>query len=186
MLLYDVHKNNKGFTLIEIITVVIIIGVLASIAAPNLLGMLNQARVKEGMNQIEGAIKETQRLAMRRGKTCKIKFVEKTIDGKSRETINVVESTDAGEAGADYSGCLLSERILPAGVLVDSALAKIGFSGKGNTIDDSAKTIDNGEGTIVITHDGTNTQKCVQIEGLLGNVVSGDYDDTATPKCQAK
>ena len=182
MLLYDVHKNNKGFTLIEIITVVIIIGVLASIAAPNLLGMLNQARVKEGMNQIEGAIKETQRLAMRRGKTCKIKFVTQTIDGKSRETINVVENTDAGETvpAGFYNGCLLEQRILPIDVSVNAGtLTKIGFSGKGNTID-------NGEGTIVITHDGTNTQKCVQIEGLLGNVVSGDYDDTATPKCQAK
>ena len=182
MLLYDAHKNNKGFTLIEVITVVIIIGVLASIAAPNLLGMLYQARVKEGLNQVESAIKETQRLAMRRGKTCKIKFVEKTIDGQSRETINVVESTDAGEtvAAGFYNGCLLNERILPIDVSVDAGtLTKIGFSGKGNTID-------NGEGTIVIAHNSTNTQKCVQIEGLLGNVIAGDYDDTAIPQCQAK
>ena len=182
MLLYDAHKKDTGFTLIEIITVVIIVGVLAAIAAPNFLGMLNQTRVKDGLSQVEGAIRETQRLAMRRGKTCKIKFVTKTIDGQSRQTINVVENTDPDETVGEgfYNGCLLEERVLPVGVLIDAGgLAKIGFSGKGNTIDD-------GQGTIIVKHDGTNTEKCVQIVGILGNIVAGDYDDTATPQCQAK
>jgi prepilin-type N-terminal cleavage/methylation domain-containing protein len=49
MLLYNVHrKSNKGFTLVEMIVTVIIVGVIASIAAPNLLGLLNQSRVKDG------------------------------------------------------------------------------------------------------------------------------------------
>ena len=35
-------EKDKGFTLIEVITVVIIVGVLAAISAPNFLGLLNR------------------------------------------------------------------------------------------------------------------------------------------------
>ncbi|WP_019506441.1 type II secretion system protein [Pleurocapsa sp. PCC 7319] len=181
MLLYNVRKKiNKGFTLVEMITTVIIVGVIASVAAPNLLGMLNQARVKDGLAQVEGAIKETQRQAIRRGKICKIKFVTETIDGKSRQTINVVESTDTGEtvSAGYYNGCLLSKRILPVDVSVNTGgITKITFSGKGNT--DSSS-----EGIIRISHPLTTTEKCVQIEGLLGNILTGDFD-SGTSTCNA-
>ncbi len=180
MLLYNARrKSNKGFTLVEMIVTLVIVGVIASIAAPNFLGLLNQTRVKDGLAQVEGAIKEAQRQAIRRGKTCKIKFVTKTIDGKSRETINVVESTDAGETvAADfYNGCLLEERILPIDVSVNKGgITKITFTVKGNTQADS-------EGIIRVSHPQTTTVKCLQIAGLLGNILTGDYD-TATSSCK--
>jgi prepilin-type N-terminal cleavage/methylation domain-containing protein len=180
MLLYNARrKSNKGFTLVEMIVTLVIVGVIASIAAPNFLGLLNQNRVKDGLAQVEGAIKEAQRQAIRRGKTCKIKFVTKTIDGKSRETINVVESTDTGETvAADfYNGCLLEERILPVDVSVNTGgITKITFSVKGNTQADS-------EGIIRVSHPQTTNVKCLQIAGLLGNILTGDYD-TATSSCK--
>lgn len=179
MLLYNARRKvNQGFTLIEMMVTVIIIGVIASIAAPNFLGLLNQSRVKDGLAQVEGAIKEAQRQAIRRGKTCKIKFVNETIDGKSRETINVVESTDTGEtvAAGFYNGCLLEKRILPVDVSLNlDGIEKITFSVKGNTQSDS-------EGIIQISHPQTTTVKCLQISGLLGNMITGDYDSTDS-KC---
>ena len=180
MLLYNARKkSNKGFTLIEMLVTIIIIGVIASLAAPNFLGLLNQSRVKDGLAQVEGAIKEAQRQAIRRGKTCKIKFVTETIDGRSRQTINVVENTDTGETVAAnfYNGCLLEKRILPVDVSLNTgSITKITFSAKGNTNTDS-------EGIIRISHPQTTTEKCLQIKGLLGNVLTGDYD-SATSSCK--
>ena len=178
MLLYDVlKKSNKGFTLIEMITVVIIVGVIAAIAAPNLLGMLVQTRVKDSLGQVEGAIKEAQKLAMRRGKPCTIVF---TTNASGNSTV---------EAKTGFNGCLLSTR-----ELADSVFFSLLDSGTGNLdlIDDSnemelsfsSKGNPDKQRIMVISHAQANSQKCIQIEGLLGSILTGNYNST-TQKCEA-
>ena len=49
-------KFNKGFTLIEIIIVIVIIGVLATLALPRITGQIEAARGAEAMNYF-GAIR---------------------------------------------------------------------------------------------------------------------------------
>ena len=177
MLLYDVlKKSNKGFTLIEMITVVIIVGVIAAIAAPNLLGMLVQTRVKDSLGQVEGAVREAQKLAIRRGKPCTIVF---TTNDSGNSTV---------KAKTGFNGCLLSTRelansvsfsLLNSGSLVlinSSNEIELSFSGKGNP---------NAPGIMVISHPQTNSQKCIQIEGLLGNILTGNYNSTSQ-ECEAQ
>ena len=49
-------NNKKGFTLIEILLVVIIIGVLVSLVAPRLAGRSEEARKEAARADIEGGI----------------------------------------------------------------------------------------------------------------------------------
>jgi len=54
------RRNQGGFTLIEIMVVVIILGILAAIVAPNVIGRIDDAqvsRVQQDLRGIENALK---------------------------------------------------------------------------------------------------------------------------------
>lgn len=165
MLLYNARKSNSGFTLIEMLAVIIIIGVIAAIAAPNFLGLLNRNRVNEARQQIAGGLKEAQRQALRQGQQCSV-------------TIDTVNKTITNPA-APTNGCLLSSRNLDNLVQLNSNTATITFSGKGNITGGLAPVL------VVSLPNGTDLQRCVVLDSLLGSQRSGDYSGTiadgATP-----
>jgi prepilin-type N-terminal cleavage/methylation domain-containing protein len=172
---WNVPKKNRhrGFTLIEMLAVVIIVGILAAIAVPNLLGLIYKARIDDGLADIEGAIKEAKGQAIRLSKTCEIELATDTIDSETRVVVQTV-------AGVDNNQCLLERRILPTGVEVTDDFGtseKIQFSGKGNI--GNTDEYNSGSWTITVSHDNISISKCLRVEGLFGDVQTGIVQGSA-------
>lgn len=175
MLLWRVHKLNKGFTLLEMITVVIIVGVIGAIAAPNFLGLLNRNRINEAMRQIEGALKESQKQALRGGQSCSI-----TIDPTDND--NAIANPSVG------NGCLLSTRSLDDLIQLNSSRTTITFSGKGNiTINDADANLRTPVFVVSMGNgNGTEKRGCVVIENSFGAIRTGDYSTGTIPNPPVK
>lgn len=173
MLLFNAPRKNSrasGFTLIETLTAIIVAGVLAAIAAPSLMGLLNQNRAKDSMRQIEGAIKLVQRQAIRRGKSCTL-------------TINTSTKT----MSATPSECLLDNRTVNDAVTIKAdgnpvpTSIDLVFSHKGNRPSTAITGSDNAQQrTIAIYNSTTGTKYCVTVTTVLGAVKSGIYTGDVT------
>ena len=162
MQLFNVHKQERGFTLVEMIVTAVVAGVLMAVAVPGLVGLLNQTRVKDGLRQIETSLKEAQRQAMRRGSSCTV-----TLDATNNTiTANPVQCLANSKTVDDYLK-FKGDVEDPAN---DANLIVVTFSRKGNNITE--------ERTIAIYRDGVTdgVQKCVILTDNLGGVKSGIYN----------
>ena len=151
MPLLIVRRNSQGFTLIETLIIVIIIGILSAIAAPSFLSMFNKNKVNNALVQVRGTLQEAQREAMRKSNRCTV-----TLD----TTLNKVTAD-----------CIVTgDRTLADGVGIqtNNSGQPITFGIRGNTT--GSKTI------VVFANDGSTSQKrCIVTSLGIGIMRTGDY-----------
>ncbi len=140
-----------------------ITGVIAAIGTPSLMGMLQGDQVEQGLNQIQLALQDAQKQAIRNSKKCTIKI-------KSDGSPNIDVEDDASKH------CLGGvERDLPDSVAMTMTgglgETTIKFSFKGN-MSGGGKTI------VVKPEKGTGDKKCLVITQGLGIMRTGFYDPT--------
>ncbi|HEY9694246.1 MAG TPA: prepilin-type N-terminal cleavage/methylation domain-containing protein [Oculatellaceae cyanobacterium] len=71
-----VPNNTRGFTLLELLIVLTLIGIMAAIAVPSFMAMYNNSKISDAVEEAHGALQEAQREAMRKSQTCSVKLVK--------------------------------------------------------------------------------------------------------------
>ena len=102
-------RNNKGITLVEILVVMVICGILAGIAAPNLTNLIRKGRIENQARQIYSDLTNTRIMAMNRnmmhffrisGNSYKI-YADTSNAGANFETYNAGDSQVLERGGPD-------------------------------------------------------------------------------------
>lgn len=160
---YTSNNKEAGFNLIEMLVVTIIVGIVAAIAVPNFLGLLRRNQVNAALQTLHGAIKETQRQAIRQGRFCRIDF-------------DIINNKLTGNP----PNCLLSDRRIN-----DDIIIRTNFPGTSPNIPFSHKGSTTRSGTIVVSSPLTNSQKCLVISLGLGIMRTGNYTGSSTGSVSA-
>jgi type II secretory pathway pseudopilin PulG len=74
------RKGEAGFTLLELIVIVIMLGILAAIAAPSWLGLINRQRVRTVNDRVFQSLRLAQSEAKRTKRDVTVTFSDPSVD----------------------------------------------------------------------------------------------------------
>lgn len=142
--------TQQGFTLLEVLVVVFMIGILAAIGTPSWLSMVNNTRLNKGQDGIAVAIGDAQRQARQRKSSRQVTIQQDPSTGKVQWAVHKTGNAPTGWQNIEQ------ERLV-----INPASWTITFDDKGNTED---------TGIMLISLQNGGAQRCVIVQTLLGTV----------------
>ena len=182
-------NQTAGFTLIEVLVVVIIAGILAAIAAPGWLAFLNRQRVGAVESDLMQTLKNAQQDAIQRRMTLPVQIN----DGAATPTITVIGLAQTLGDSADNPGNIqLTSYVVEADGTQDDDFDTIVFDYRGmpsigtSPADGSLIDPDNASSedlpfVISIRSGNGDAQQCVIVANLLGSLKTASNADCDEP-----
>ncbi len=153
------HSNVSkalGFTLIESLVVISIIGILMAMGVPSLLAAQNRAQLAQATDIVVASLRQAQQEAIRRNQSCTLTF--------DKDTNKIT----------GQQGCLLSGDVsLPDAIDLDytGASGSIQYGIRGNTTTNKS--------FVLAVKGNPGNARCLTISAPLGIIRLGTYDSVS-------
>jgi prepilin-type N-terminal cleavage/methylation domain-containing protein len=169
-----IRQKDRGFTLIEMLAVLMIVGVLMAIATPSVLAMMSRAKLTNAVDRVRDTLELSRSQTTQKNKKCNVYIP--TGNQIVSDCLVTADSTSSGITGVtdglpsvklDDKDDILIENS-------DSAvpLLKITYNFKGIT---------QNSGTVILSSrdNPTGEKKCLIVEAGIGLVRTGKYINNA-------
>lgn len=167
-------NSENGFTLIEVLVVVIIVGVLGSIAAPGWLSFLNRQRANSVKNEFLSTFREVQADAKQQSTRRTIAF-KTTSEGPAIEIgdgSGAVRTQYLGDDVKNIKVSSLGGRLSP---IDNTPYGGVEFDYRGGIVADEFPFV------VQVGTDDNPIQKCLIVTTLLGGVSEGSGYECDNP-----
>lgn len=182
---FTLCKTNQksGFTLIEVLVVVIIAAILAGIAAPGWLAFLNRQRVNTVKTELIQALKNAQQDAIQRRLSRPVRIEP----GATVPTVavNNIAQTLGGDAN-NPGNLRLTSYFVNSGGTKDATYDTVTFDYRGSPTISKSTVVGSASDTalpfvVSISVQGSNVKQCVIVANLLGTLKTASNTQCDNP-----
>jgi prepilin-type N-terminal cleavage/methylation domain-containing protein len=165
------NDDNAGFSLIELMVVILMAGVLAAIAAPSWQAFTTRQRIKTVNNQVFQVIKLAQAEAKRTKQDVTLEFFQ----GTATEAPKYQISTEANPVSLNLEG------EIKAGTIQIYAINSNTPSKLDIKFDYLGTTKNAGFTAVTYLNDNKSSRRCVTVETILGTTRTPEKTACPTP-----
>lgn len=145
------HKDfDRGYTVVEIMVILVIVGILCAIAAPSLLAMQGIAKLNSSADNIRTALEASQFQSIQRKTSCKV-YIPNNSNQITNDCLSLVN--------------------LDSGITVTTT----GITGSPAQVIYNKNGLTQSNGTIIVSSNETGDKRCLEIKAGVGLIRSGKY-----------
>ena len=171
------RSKNSGFSLIETLIIIVMLGVLAAIAVPSFLGSFDRVKLNQAVVEVRGILQEAQRQAIRKSQPCDVMLMlsntpvqviancDVTGDRKLSDRVQMV--TNISQAGSNPIK-------ITFGILGTAEFSVLSSTNPPPPTDSSGKIV------FSVAHSSIQDKKCLAISNTLGLTRAGAYTGNST------
>lgn len=170
-------KHERGFSLVEILVIIVIVGVLVAIAVPSFAGSFDRVKLNQAVVEVRGVLQEAQRQAIRKSQPCDVMLVLSAAPIQITASCGVTgdsKLSDRVQLVTNISQMIGNPIKITFGILGTAEFTVLSSIHPPPPVDSSGKLI------FSISNSSIRDKKCLAISNTLGLTRVGAYTGSFT------